>query len=86
MKQKLQAELRTRHLKLKQNINARGRLAAENLLRLMSEKKTNKAVLLLGGAHVPAALKVLEASKMDIYIFESTRYRSEKDMSPPTDD
>lgn len=68
--------------KLRLNIAMRGTAAAKNLLKLVQDKQSTKAILLVGGAHVPAALEVLKESGFHVYVFESSRYATEKDSEP----
>ncbi len=72
--------------KLRLNIKARGEKAAENLLSIMQEQGVSHGILLVGGAHVPAALRVLEQTGYDIYVFASSRYAPEKNTAAPEDD
>ena len=64
--------------KLGENIAARGRAAADNLLDLMFGLGVDHAVLLVGGAHADAALSVFAKSEYDVYLFQSSRYADEE--------
>ncbi len=62
---------------LRKNITGRGEKAAENLLQIMEEQEVTKGILLVGGAHVPAAVRILLERDFDVYVFESSRYANE---------
>ncbi|MEE9394926.1 MAG: hypothetical protein V3W41_20750 [Planctomycetota bacterium] len=52
----------------------RGRAAAENLLRAMSRVKTERAILILGGAHVAGVESALRESDYSYRILQSRSY------------
>ena len=59
---------------LDKNIVRRGAKAAENLIALMNERRHEKAILLVGGAHVPAACGVFRDRGVAFEVFESRLY------------
>ncbi|MFT7618747.1 MAG: hypothetical protein ACI97A_002394 [Planctomycetota bacterium] len=85
-KAKYQETLLLTRKKLRLNIVERGKAAAQNFLKLAEEKKSTRAILMVGGAHVPAAIEVLKDSGFNVYVFESSRYAREEDTTPPADD
>ncbi|MEZ6196144.1 MAG: hypothetical protein R3F20_10535 [Planctomycetota bacterium] len=60
---------------LEANTAARGRAAAENLVEAMRESGRDRAILLIGGAHVPAAVRSLEELGLRWRVVESRSYR-----------
>ena len=65
--------------RLRQNIVARGEAAAKNVLTIMKKRGKRRAVLLVGGAHVPYAIAIFENAEVSYRVFESSRYAAEKD-------
>lgn len=55
-------------------VESRGRAAANNFLSLLAERGLDRGTLMLGGAHVPAAVLVLREHGASVLIFESTSY------------
>ncbi len=80
--------MRELHLRMAQNIAARGAAAGRNLAALMTEKELDRAVMLVGGAHAPAAAEALVAAGFRVEVFESSRYANENetDSTRPFDD
>jgi len=58
------------------NVHARGEAAARNLVALMQEMGSPRGILLLGGAHIPAALTELRRHSIAFDVFESTHYKN----------
>lgn len=62
---------------LQVNSDRRGTAAATNLLRTMEKTNRHRAVLLLGGAHVPAAYSTLKQASIQVHVFCPNGYRDE---------
>lgn len=65
------------HRKMSANVAARGAAAGRNLARLMDERQATRAMMLIGGAHVPAAAEALLEAGFRVQVVESSRYASE---------
>ena len=55
-------------------ITERGRAAGENLAALMTAQGRDRAILLLGGAHVRSAVAALEAAGIAVTVFKPASY------------
>jgi hypothetical protein len=64
---------------LEANTDARGRAAARNLLNAMDAGERQRAILMLGGAHVPAAIEELAGAGVGYRVLESRSYRAARD-------
>jgi hypothetical protein len=60
---------------IRANVAERGRLAARNLLAIMKERSSRKAILMLGASHIPAASAELAAENVRHYVFEAPSFQ-----------
>jgi hypothetical protein len=60
---------------IRANVDARGRLAAANLLDLMRQSGREKAILMLGASHIPAASAQLRDASVRHHVFEAPTFR-----------
>jgi hypothetical protein len=72
---RLDAEERRLLGQIRANVDERGRLAARNLLDLARARGAERAILLLGASHVPAASKALQEASVRHYVFEARTFR-----------
>ncbi len=63
------------------NVRARGRAAALNLLKILDHLGRRRGILILGGAHIPAALEVFRRRGVGYDVYRSRHY----DEPSPTD-
>ena len=56
----------------------RGRRAAGNLLALMESRRVDRAILLIGGAHVPSASRELSRRGVPHLVFECRHYDAQR--------
>jgi hypothetical protein len=61
--------------KIRDNVNARGSAAAKNLLDVMQQRGTQKAILMLGASHVPAAAATLADAGIRHHVFEAPTFK-----------
>jgi hypothetical protein len=71
----LDAEERRLLQKIRANVAARGAAAARNLLAIMKERGVEKAILMLGASHVPAASAELFRVSVAQYVFEAPTFQ-----------
>jgi len=71
----LAAEEQRLRRKIGANVSARGAAAAKNLAAAMQERGVDKAILMLGASHVPAASAELKAAGIRHWVFEAPAYR-----------
>jgi len=57
------------------NARPRGEKAAKNLLKLMAERGENRAIMLIGGGHVPAVRSALAREGAAVWVLEPASYR-----------
>ncbi|MCA9321590.1 MAG: hypothetical protein KDB53_12685, partial [Planctomycetes bacterium] len=60
--------------RLDRNVLPRGRAAGRNLVALMRERGSQRAVLMIGGAHVPGVVDALREADIAFDVFESAGY------------
>jgi hypothetical protein len=61
--------------KIRSNVVARGEAAARNLLAAMQERGVEKAILMLGASHIPAASAELSRASIHHWVFEAPTFR-----------
>jgi hypothetical protein len=74
-KEALDAEQKRLLRKIRANVDARGSLAARNLLDVMRERGRSPAMLLLGASHIPAAAAELEKAGVRHVVFEASTFQ-----------
>src|SRR5262249_19582195 len=71
----LAAEEARLHRKIRANVEARGELAARNLVSLMNERGTQKAGLMLRASRIPAPAGELGGKGIRHYVFEAPSFQ-----------
>lgn len=65
---------------LNRNVSARGRAAALNLLEVLDRLGRKRGILILGGAHIPAALEVFRQRDISYDVYRSHHYDEHPDV------
>jgi hypothetical protein len=60
---------------IRANVVARGEAAARNLLAVMQERGVDRAILMVGGSHIPAASAELSRASVHHWVFEAPTFR-----------